>query len=332
MVVGSGGEAAVDGDGSVVAAHGPNRSLGNLALAFILVVAACRPGGDRAPALAGPTRHFDSPEAAASAFIDAAGRFDVPELIAMLGEVGEPLFSSEDAVLDRERAVTFAEEARAQHRITLDSTGRVATLSVGAGDWPAPIPIVQDGGGQWTFDATAGVHEVLLRRIGENELDAIRVARGFVEAQREYARERHDGARINQFAQKIVSSPGTRDGLAWRDADGRWRGPVGEVVAQAIEQGYTDRREPFHGYYFKVLKGQGPHARFGEVDFVVGGAMIGGFGLVAAPAEYGVTGIASFIVNQDGVVYQKDLGDGTLDAFKAMERFDPDSTWTPVPD
>lgn len=318
------------GGGSMAPASGTRPGLRMLAAAILLAIAACR-SGERAAPLAGPTRHFDSPEAAATAFIDAAGRFDVPELIAMLGEVGEPLFSSEDPVLDRERAMAFAAEARAAHRIEVDSTGRAATLFVGTLDWPAPMPIVRDGG-QWSFDATAGVHEVLLRRIGENEFDAIRVARGFVEAQREYARERHDGARINQFAQRIVSSPGKRDGLAWRDASGTWQGPVGEVIASAIEQGYDDRREPFHGYYFKVLKGQGPHARFGEVDFVVGGAMIGGFGLVAAPAEYGVTGIKSFIVNQDGVVYEKDLGDGTLDAFKAMERFDPDSSWTPVPD
>lgn len=281
------------------------------------------------PALAPPTRHFASPEEAAAALVDAAGQFDVPDLIAILGEAGRPLVSSEDEVLDRERALAFADQARAGMRIERDSTGKVAFLSVGTGDWPLPVPIVEEGG-QWTFDAAAGVHEVLLRRIGENELAAIDAVRNYVDAQREYATERHDGARINQFAQRLVSTPGKRDGLAWQAKDGSWQGPIGEGVARAIEEGYSDRREPVHGYYFKVLKGQGPHARHGAIDFVVRGAMIGGFGLVAAPADYRVTGVKTFIVNQDGIVYEKDLGEGSVEAFKAMELFDPDSTWQPT--
>lgn len=279
--------------------------------------------------LAGPTRHFASPEEAAAALVDATGRFDVPALTDILGQAGLPLFTSEDEVLDRQRARDFAEQAHAALRIERDSTGHLAIISVGRGDWPLPIPVV-DNGGEWTFDAVAGVHEVLLRRIGENEQDAIEAVQGYVAAQRAYASERHDGARINQYAQRIVSTPGKRDGLAWQAPDGGWQGPIGEAIGRAIAEGYGDRSEPVHGYYFKVLKGQGPNALNGAIDFVVKGAMIGGFGLVAAPADYRVTGVKTFIVNQDGVVYEKDLGEGTVEAFKAMTSFDPDSTWHPT--
>ena len=140
--------------------------------------------------------------------------------------------------------------------------------------------------------------------------------------------QKHGG--VNQYAQRIISSPGTHDGLAWMNADGTWDGPVGESIARVIEQGYTEKLEPYHGYYFKVLKGQGPAAPLGTMDFVVKGVMIGGFALVAAPAEYRVTGVQTFMVSHDGVVYQKDLGVKTLDAFKAMDSFNPDKTWIPV--
>ncbi len=179
---------------------------------------------------------------------------------------------------------------------------------------------------------SAGKEEILRRRIGQNELDAIAVCRGYVEAQREYSLTRHDGVLVNQYAQRVISTPGKQDGLSWRAADGTWQGPVGEEIARFIGEGYSDKSQPFHGYYFKVLKGQGPDAPLGAMDFMVEGAMIGGFALVAAPAEYGVTGIQTFIVSWEGVVYQKDLGEKTLDAFKTMERYNPDSTWQAVQD
>lgn len=153
--------------------------------------------------------------------------------------------------------------------------------------------------------------------------------RGYVEAQHEYALQKRNGWDVNQYAQRIISTPGKQDGLAWQNADGSWDGPIGEAVARAIAQGYGNRAEPYHGYLFKVLKGQGPSAPLGELDFVVRGAMIGGFALVAAPAQYGVTGVKTFIVSYDGVVYEKDLGPTTLDVFSKMERFDPDRSWTP---
>ena len=168
------------------------------------------------------------------------------------------------------------------------------------------------------------------RRIGSNEQDAIEIARGYVEAQHDYALRVREGFKVNQYAQRIISTEGTQDGLAWKNPDGTWGGPVGAAVAKAIEQGYTNRAEPYRGYFFKILKGQGPAAPLGELDFVVNNVMIGGFALVAAPAAYGVTGIKTFIVSHDGVVYEKDLGTGTLEAFKRMERFNPDRSWTPV--
>jgi hypothetical protein len=168
---------------------------------------------------------------------------------------------------------------------------------------------------------------VILRRIGANELDAIQICRGYVEAQEEYAMEKHDLAEVNQYAQLIISTPGKHDGLAWQKADGTWEGPVGEGVAKALAQGYTNRSQPYHGYYFKILKGQGAAAPLGKIDFMFNGAMIGGFALAAAPAEYLVTGVKTFIVSYEGIVYQKDLGPDTLKIFKDMELYNPDKTW-----
>ena len=278
-----------------------------------------------------PGKAFATPEAAAEAFVAAAEQFDVPALREILGSEGEDIIASEDTVLDRMNAVAFAEEAREHLRLERDSTGTVVTLVIGPDDWPAPVPLVADGD-QWRFDAVAGRDEVLRRYVGRNELDAIEMCRGYVEAQRQYALVKHDGALVNQYAARIVSTPGTQDGLTWRTQDGGWAGPVSEGIAEAIADGYTSRTAPFHGYYFKVLKGQGPAAPLGELDFVVQGAMIGGFALVAAPADYGVTGIMTFIVSHDGIVYEKDLGEKTLEAFRAMERYNPDSTWTAVPE
>lgn len=151
-----------------------------------------------------------------------------------------------------------------------------------------------------------------------------------MEAQHEYALQRREGYDVNEYAQRIVSTPSKQDGLAWQTADGSWDGPIGEKIARAIEQGYSGNEEPYHGYFFKILKGQGPAAPLGQMDFVVKGVMIGGFALVAAPAEYGVTGVKSFIVSHDGVVYEKDLGRATLAEFAKMERFNPDRSWKPV--
>ena len=273
---------------------------------------------------------FATPEAAAEALIRAAEQHDIAALRKILGKDGMDLVVTEDAVQDRNQMTSFAAQARTLTRIDRDSGTASATLVVGSEEYPVPIPIVEKGG-QWRFDTPAGREEVLYRRIGSNELTAIELCHGFVEAQLDYASEKHDGSLVNQYAQRIISTPGKQDGLAWQAADGTWQGPVGEAVARVIEEGYTSKAEPYHGYYFKVLKGQGPAAPLGELDFLVEGAMIGGFALVAAPADYGVTGVKSFIVSHTGIVYEKDLGPTTIDQFKMMERYNPDSAWTPVP-
>jgi hypothetical protein len=270
---------------------------------------------------------FDTPESAAQALIQAAGSYDVPTLLKILGADAQDLVSSEDSVGDKERASEFARLGQEKHSIAISpkNPGR-AELSVGNDDWPLPIPIVRRSG-KWFYDTKAGRQEILFRRIGENELDVIETCRLFVDAQKEYAQEKHDGSPITQYAQRVISTAGKQDGLAWQNADGTWAGPLGEEVAKAITQGYNVSDPPYEGYHFKVLKGQGPAAPLGQIDFMVEGVMIGGFALAAAPAQYGVTGIQTFIVSHDGVVYQKDLGPGTQAAFSSMERYNPDKTW-----
>ncbi len=276
-------------------------------------------------------KEFDSPKQAADSLVQAAESFDVAALKEILGPDSVDLVSSEDQVSDKNRATAFA--AKAKEKMSLGSDKKDANraiLTVGNDDFPVPIPIVRSKG-KWSFDTKVGRQEILNRRVGANELDAIAVCRGFVEAQQEYAKDKHDGATITQFAQRIISTPGKQDGLAWQNADGTWGGPVGEAAARALEQGYSQGK-PYHGYYFKVLKGQGPAAPMGQLDFVIDGAMIGGFALAASPAQYRVTGVKTFMVGPNGIVYEKDLGAETPKAFQSMERFDPDKTWQPTDD
>jgi hypothetical protein len=283
-----------------------------------------------APATGAKT--FDTPQQAAKVLIAAAEKFDVAELGQIFGPAGEDIVLSGEYAQDRQHAANFVAEAREKNSVSVDpKSGNRAFLLVGNEDWPFPVPLVKKGD-KWSFDAKAGRQELLYRRIGANELDAIGICGGYVEAQQEYALQPHEGYDVNQYAQLIVSTPGKQDGLAWQNAHGTWGGPVGEKIARAIEQGYTSSSEPYHGYFFKILKGQGPAAPLGVVDFVVKGVMIGGFALVAAPAEYGVTGVRTFIVSHDGVIFEKDFGANTLDAFEKMERFNPDKSWTPVPE
>ena len=234
--------------------------------------------------------------------------------------------------MDKQRAMKFATAAKEKSAIMpFEDNPNRAAITVGKDETALPIPLAKNKG-KWSFDTKLGREEILNRRIGANELDAITICRGFVEAQHEYAQEKHDDSKVNQYAQRIISTPGKKDGLAWKNADGTWGGPVGEEIAKALEQGYTDKTEPFHGYYFKVLKGQGPAAPMGEMDFVINGAMIGGFALAAAPAQHRVTGVKTFMVGPDGVVYEKDLGPDTLKAFESMERYNPDKTWKTTED
>jgi len=271
---------------------------------------------------------FSSPEAAVEVLIKAAGDYDLPTLLKIFGPKAQDFLSSADPVRDKSNAIAFADSARAKNSIQKDpKKPNQATLVVGNGDWPFPIPLAKKGG-KWYFDSSAGKNELLYRRIGTNELDAIEVCRGYDDAQNEYASTIHDDSGINQYAQKIISTPGKQDGLYWVNADGTPGGPISEPAAKALAEGYTfDQPTAYHGYYFKILKGQGPSAPHGRIDYVIQGAMIGGFALLAAPAEYRKTGVKTFIVGPDGVVYQKDLGPDTLKIAKQIELFDPDKTW-----
>jgi hypothetical protein len=273
---------------------------------------------------------FATPEQGAEALVKAAENFDVWALEDIFGADGDDIVLSGEYPQDRQRATDFAAEAREKKSVSVDPIRHNrAFLFVGNEDWPFPVPIVKVGG-RWHFDAQAGRQELFNRRIGSNELDAIDICHGYVEAQHEYALKKREGYDINQYAQKIVSTPGKQDGLAWQNPEGSWGGPIGEKIARAIEQGYSTGTEPYHGYFFKILKGQGPAAPLGRMDFVVKGVMIGGFALAAAPAEYGETGVSTFIVSHDGVVYEKDFGPATLDEFTKMERFNPDQSWKPA--
>ena len=272
---------------------------------------------------------FATPQQAVNALIDAAEKFDGKALEAILGPNSYDIINTGEPLRDKEMASEFAAQARAKQSLTKDpQTPNRQVLSVGTDDWPFPVPLVNVAG-KWYFDAKVGRHEILLRRIGRNELDAIEICRGYVEAQYEYAMLRRQSG-VNQYAQRIISTPGNQDGLAWQKEDGSWDGPVGENVAKAIARGYTSRNEPYRGYFFQILKGQGPAAPLGQLDYVVKGVMIGGFALLAVPAQYRVTGVKTFMVSQDGVVYEKDLGPNTLEIARTIDRFNPDTSWSPV--
>jgi Protein of unknown function (DUF2950) len=308
----------------------------NLLLLSVLVVlpaaSAQTAGSTAASSPVVQQKLFATPQAAADALIQGAKTYNVPALTEILGPHSEDILSSDDPVRDKNAAAEFATKASQKTAVTVDSKNPArATIVVGDDDWPLPIPIVKKGT-EWYFDTKAGLKEILRRRIGSNELDAIEICRGYVDAQLEYATQKHDNAEVNQYAQRVISTPGKHDGLVWRNPDGTLGGPIAEGIADALQQGYTDKSQPYHGYFFKILKGQGPAAPLGQMDFVVEGAMIGGFALAAAPAEYRVTGVQTFIVSYDGVVYQKDLGPNTLKLFQEMELYNPDKTWQPTDD
>lgn len=271
---------------------------------------------------------FASPQWAVEALIRASEQYDVPALLKLFGPQGKDFVSSGDPVQDKNYAQAFAKKAQEQKSIIPDpKNSSRAVLSVGKDEWPFPVPIVRRGR-KWIFDSAHGRDEILYRRIGANELDAIQICEGFVEAQKEYASDVHDDSGINQYAQRIISSPGRHDGLYWQNPDGTPGGPISEAVARAIAEGYSPNRPTgFHGYIFRVLKGQGPAARLGQLDYVIKGVMIGGFALVAVPAEYRVTGVKTFMVSYDGIVYEKDLGRSSRDIVSTMERYNPDTTW-----
>jgi hypothetical protein len=279
------------------------------------------------PAAVSPKR-FASPEEAMQAFVAAMRADDTKALLAILGSGGRALLFSGDPVADRENREKFVKAYEAGNKLV--ATGDTAVLRVGADEWPFPIPLVKDRD-RWRFDTAQGRQEILTRVIGRNELYAIQTCLAVVDAQREYYGVDRDGDGILEYAQTFASAPGKRDGLYWPTAAGEPESPLGELVTRARAEGYRRKGAgptPYHGYVYRILTAQGPAARDGAYDYVSKGHMIGGFGVVAFPAQYGVSGVMTFLVNHDGVVYQKDLGRGTRATALAMKTFNPDGTWT----
>jgi hypothetical protein len=277
-------------------------------------------------------RTFHTPQQAADALVEAAAAEDVPALLAIFGPEGKDFVNSGDPVEDKDDRARFVEKARQKKQVSFDlGDPKRAVLIVGADDWPLPVPIVEKDG-KWRFNSKEGREEILARRIGRHELDAIALLRGYVEAQMEYAEELHDGSLERHYAQKWISSPGKQDGLSWREPDGTPAGPMGDEIAEALAAGYTKKEEPYNGYHFRTLTGQGPSAPLGARDYIVNGVMIGGFAAIAWPANYGVTGVQTFQVGYDGRVYQNDLGPETSTLAPKIQRYDPDKTWTVTED
>jgi hypothetical protein len=277
-------------------------------------------------------RTFDTPEAGVAALIDAARKNDQAALEAILGPGSREVISSGDPVADADAREDFLASYDAKSNLVAinDNT---RTLQLGESDWPLPIPLVRQGS-MWRFDTEAGRDELISRRIGRNELNAIEASLAFVDAQQEYASEDRDGDMIIEYAQRFVSTPGMKDGLYWQTQAGEDDSPLGPLFAEARTEGYqletAGSGSGYYGYRYKILTSQGPTAMGGAYDYIVGGNMISGVGLIAYPLQYGVSGIMSFVVNHDGIVYQKDLGPETAMAASAMTAFNPDSTWQPV--
>ena len=274
---------------------------------------------------------FKSPEEAVHAVVDALRANDTPRLQAILGPGADQVLSSGDDVADQQNKQKFLDLYDAKSQIVIGADGS-ATLNVGPDDWPMPIPIVNDGGA-WHFDTPGGLDEMLNRRIGKNELATIQVCEAIVDAQEDYVNENPTGSSVPEYAQKFQSDPGKKNGLYWPTDASETPSPLGPLVVAAADQGYSlgvPPGTPYHGYMYRMLKAQGPNAPGGEMDYVVDGKMIGGFAAIAFPAQYGNSGIMTFIVNYQGTVYQKDLGDDTESIAKAITTYDPDDTWKPA--
>lgn len=294
-------------------------------VAVVLVSIAVLTAGCRS----GRQADFASADAAIEALVDATQSDDTRQLLQMLGPAAKPAIDSGDPVQDENARRRFLQAFAAGHELHTDTNG-VVTLLVGAEDWPFPYPLVQNDG-RWRFDDAAGNDEIINRRVGANELATIQSCLAFVDAQREYYVRNPENRPLLQYAQRLMSTDGRKDGLYWARTDDEAPSPLGERFASARSEGYfeegTSRREPLRGYIYRLLTSQGPHAPGGAYDYRVGGKMIGGFALIAIPAEYGRSGVKTFIVNHDAVVFSKDLGPDTAKAAQAIDSYDPDSSW-----
>jgi Protein of unknown function (DUF2950) len=277
---------------------------------------------------------FASPDEAVTVLVSALRSMDSSKLQAIFGKEGSDLLSSGDPISDRQTADRFLRAFDEKHRLTTNDDGSV-TIVVGNADWPMPIPIVRDDDGKgWVFDTATGREEIINRRIGRNELDVIETCKAICDAQAEYAGSDPDGDGVPAYARKFISDPGKRNGLFWPTEAGQAPSPLGPFIAEAAAEGYSaaphvdDEPRPYHGYFYRIVTAQGPNAPGGAMDYVVGDKLLFGFAVVAWPAEYGNSGIMTFIVNYDGVVYQRDLGNDTDKTARAMTAFDPGPGWT----
>jgi hypothetical protein len=271
-------------------------------------------------------KSFHSPEEAVASLITVVRVHDLNAILAIMGPGSKELISSGDEASDRAGREKFLKAYQEMNTLQRQSADTMV-LSVGSDNWPMPIPIVKKGS-TWLFDTQKGKHEILNRRIGRNELQVMEVLYAYVAAQHEYATKDCGGGGIVEFAQRIISTEGKHDGLYWEAKEGEEESPLGPLVALAAKEGYVNPNlQPFHGYYFKILKGQGKHASGGAYNYVVKEKMILGFAIIAYPAEYGNSGVMTFIVNQEGIIYQKNLGKNTKRTAEAMKIFNPDKTW-----
>ena len=309
----------------------PYRIGGAIIMLFLMSMFLMPDGADTAPPMSPKQKTFVSPEEGANAIITAMKKNDVKTLTAIFGPVGKEF---DDVVSDKEILEAFITSYQEKNKFEMLGD-TIAILCTGNGDWPFPIPLVKNAQG-WHFDTKAGKEEILNRIIGRNELSAVQVCLAYVDAQREYALGDHDRDGFFEYAQKFVSDPGKKNGLYWETQEGEKPSPLGPAIARATKEGYKKMPEdllaigpplPYHGYYYKILKAQGKNTPGGAYDYIANGKMIGGFALVAYPAKYGYSGIMTFIVHMDGIVYQKNLGKNSTKTAEALKRFDPDKTW-----
>jgi hypothetical protein len=307
-------------------------SLARLAVSISALMLACLFVTPFASAEESTQQVFPSPDAAVSALVAAGKSDDIRALTSILGPEADQIVSSGDPVADNNARDNFVRRYQEMHRLAYDDQGRVIAY-IGAENWPVPIPLVKKNGG-WVFDTAAGKDELLYRRVGRNELFTLNVLEDLADAQTEYASEERDGESAGQFAQKIISDTGKHNGLHWETVEGQPESPIGPLVASANAEGYQKDTSgspiPFHGYYYKVLTSQGKNAPGGAKNYLVNGNMTKGFAFLAYPAEYRASGVMTFMINQDGVIVQKDLGPDTTKVANAITDYNPDKTWEEV--
>jgi len=280
----------------------------------------------------GNEKTFASPGDAVLALYNAVKSYDSQALNSILGSNANDILHTGDDVADKNMAADFIRRYDQMHRVVIEPDQTV-TLYIGAENWPTPIPIVKNSSGAWYFDTEAGKKEILYRRVGTNENDAIDTLHGLVDAQRDYASEAHDGDKTRQYASQFLSDEGKHNGLYWKTSDNEAPSPIGPQIVAAAAKGYNfqqGQQAPFHGYYFRILTKQGAAAKGGARDYLVNGKLAKGFAFVAYPAQYRNSGVMTFIVNQDGVVYEKDLGQDTAQLAAAMTEYNPDNSWQPA--